>query len=1021
MPTERLNAAGPGCPERAPEFEFLLDQLPGFAYRVRRADPWFLEYISDGVLAVTGYPAADLLTTRAQSTASIMDPADQAWFWPALQAALEGGQPYAFEYRIRTAAGATRWLLDKGRGLYADGVLVGAAGFATDITDRKQMEDDLRASRDERAAILEGLYDAVFVADVATGRILDVNSAATRLLNLPKDRLVGLQQTDLHPPDLRERILEAFRGHVAGAGPAEDLEVLTGDGRRVPVRISSNALYYRDGRPVIVGCFHDLSARRKAEQEAADLRRMTEVVLVNAKTHVAILAADLTLRYVDPGWRAAHGDWAGRTWREYFAWRPLPDATEQIRQAFTEQRTVRQEHVQPGGSERVVEVSAVFFMSAAGEPLVGYLEGDITEPRRAEQALRESESRYRRLFELESDAIVVIDNETCQILDANQAAERLYGYSRAELQARRSLDLSAEPDATRQVSRALSTRVPLRYHRRQDGTVFPAEITGSYFEEGGRTIHIAAIRDITARIAADSALRESARRLDSLLNNLPGFAFRCRNDADGTLEYVSDGVRAVTGYPASDFIGNRVRTLASIMHPGDAPRMTLEVNRAFATRQPFVLELRIRTATGEERWLWAKGRGVYDGDTVLASEGFASDITERRRAEAAQQALQAQLTQGQKMELVGRLAGGVAHDFNNLLTVILGCSAMAMEDTQEPQTLADLRQIHKAGERARSLTRQLLAFGRKQVLDLRRTTLNRIILDHLDMLKRLIGEDISIQTALQPDPWEISSDVAQMVQVLMNLAANARDAMPGGGTLHLRTANLEAPGGAAAALPGSAPGPQVLLEVADTGCGMDRETLKHLFEPFFTTKPVGEGAGLGLSTIQGIIEQHGGRIVCQSRRGQGTRFRIYLPPSATAAATEPAAVPTSTPPAGGAETILLVEDDPAVLKMTEAFLSRYGYQVVSAATPTEALQRVTTMARLDLLLSDVIMPEMNGRELSARVAALKPDAKVLYMSGYPGEVLSERGQLQKGIRLVPKPFTAAALIASVRETLDAPE
>ena len=730
------SAAVPGLdsPERLQELELLLGQLPGFAYRSRRAEPWFLEYVSPGVLAVTGYTVEDLTVVRSQSTATIMDPADQSWFWPALQAALETAQPYAFEYRIRTAAGETRWLLDKGQGLYTDGRLVGATGFATDITDRKRMEDALRASRDELAALFESSQDAIFIADAETGMIVDANPAAARLMVLPRERLIGMHQSELHPADLAERVRKVFKEHVSGILPNADVDVLTGDGRRIPVCIVGCASALRHGRRVVQGAFHDLTARRQAEQ-----------------------------------------------------------------------------------------------------------------------ALRDSEGRYRRLFELESDAIVVVDNETCQILDVNAAAERLYGYSRAELLARRSLDLSAEPDSTRQVTLALVSHVPVRYHHRKDGTVFPAEITGSYFEEGGRKIHIAAIRDITARIAAENALRESARERESLLNNLPGCAFRIRSDTLGTVEYVSDGVEALTGYPAAAFGRDQGRSFGSIIDPADAEKVAAEVRAAYAARRPYVIEFRIRTATGEERWLWAKGCGVYAGETLVASEGFATDVSERRRAEAAQAALQVQLIQGQKMELVGRLAGGVAHDFNNLLTVILGCSSMAMEETQEPQTLADLRQIHRAGERARGLTRQLLAFGRKQVLDLHRTTLNRVILDYVDMLKRLIGEDIVMVTALQPDPWEVNVDAAQMVQVLMNLAANARDAMPSGGTLTVRTANLAVPVGAVAVLPGLRPGPHVMLEVTDIGCGMDSETQKHLFEPFFTTKPVGVGTGLGLAIILVIV------------------------------------------------------------------------------------------------------------------------------------------------------------------------
>jgi PAS domain S-box-containing protein len=999
----------------------LLDHLPGFAYRCRiDGDAWYLEYVSGGVEATTGYPVRDLLETRTQSARTIMHPEDQAWVLPELQRTLEARQPYAFEYRIRTAAGETRWVLDKGAGVYEAGKLVGIAGFATDITEHKQADEALAASRDELSALFEGAGDAIFVADAETGLVIDANAAAARLMDLPRERLVGMHQSALHPPDLGAEVRRVFRDHAEGRSNPAELEVLTGDGRRVPVQIVGAAVSFRGGRRVIQGRFRDLTEVRRAEGEAADLRRMLEVMLQTGKAHLAIVAADFTVNYVDPAWREAHGEPGSKTWQEYFAWRLDFGIEEQVRETLEAGTQISRDHLLPGDDRAIVAVTTVPFRAASGERLVAVFESDVTEVRRAADAVRRSEEGYRRLFELESDAIVVMDCETRRILAANQAAGTLYGYSREELLSMTGLDLSAEAERSRQSLTARESYVPLDHHRRRDGSVFPVEVTASYFEEGGRRVCLRAVRDITARIAAETALAESARRLGTLLDNLPGFAFRCRLDPDWTVEYISDGVEELAGYPASVFTGGGARMIDSIIEPEDVPRITREAREAVEARRPYVIRFRIRKATGEVRWLWAKGRAVLDREgRSVAVEGFATDITDLYQAEQQREELQAQLLQAHKMESVGRLAGGVAHDFNNLLTVILGGCEMLENGTRDPAVLADVRQIRKAGERARSLTRQLLAFGRRQVLDLRRTNLARVVAEHVDMLRRLIGEDIRVETALAPDLWDVHCDASQVVQVLVNLAANARDAMPAGGTLALRVENLVMRKDGCAPLPGLAPGDYVLLTVSDTGCGMDSHALNHVFEPFYTTKDVYKGAGLGLATVHGIVGQHGGRIGLESALGRGTTFRIALPRHVGGSG-EPRPTTTTLPAAGAGETILLVEDDAEVRRTVESFAGRYGYRVIGAATPAEAIRLAELPTHLDLLVSDVILPEMNGRELYARLVMRRPDLRALFISGYPGGVLSGSGSLDDGCPFLQKPFTGMELAKRIREALNSP-
>jgi len=517
--------------------------------------------------------------------------------------------------------------------------------------------------------------------------------------------------------------------------------------------------------------------------------------------------------------------------------------------------------------------------------------------------------------------------------------------------------------------------------------------------------------------AAARALAVDPEALSALLDGLPVFAYRSRWDGHWVVEYVSHGVEAITGRSVEDLLGTRTQSTNTIVIAEDQPRLWETVQQAVQNRRPYVVEYRIRTASGELRWLLDKGHGLYADGRLVGGEGVATDVTDRHRAAEERDALQAQLLQAQTMESVGRLAGGVAHDFNNLLTVILGYCDMLLEEDSGPGARPYLQQIRKAGERAQDLTRQLLAFSRRLVMQLRRVNLNRLLLEHYEMVTRLLHEDVTVQTDLAPDLGEINGDVAQLTQIVMNLAANARDAMGAGGVLTISTRNVEVARDPDLAATGPRPGPYVLMTISDTGCGMDAETQKHIFEPFFTTKGVGQGSGLGLPTVYGIVQQHGGHIDFESRTGQGTTFRIWLPRLTAAAVPGDGAKAELAPAGRSMETILLVDDDDGVREMAKAFLERQGYRVLSAASPSAALRLAAEPGPIDLLLSDVIMPETNGRDLHAQVLALRPGIKALFMSGYARDVLSREGHHAEGLRFVPKPFTAAALAARVREAL----
>ena len=406
---------------------------------------------------------------------------------------------------------------------------------------------------------------------------------------------------------------------------------------------------------------------------------------------------------------------------------------------------------------------------------------------------------------------------------------------------------------------------------------------------------------------------------------------------------------------------------------------------------------------------------------ITGIRSMIEDITERRRAEEALRKSEEQLRQWQRVEAIGRLAGGVAHDFNNLLMTIKGCSELLLGELDSGDSRREeVEEIRKAAERATALTRQLLAFGRRQVLQPQVLDLNEVVANMDRMLQRLIGEDIHLLTVLDPELWPVKVDPGQIEQVIMNLAVNARDAMPGGGKLTIETANLVLDEGYARRHVSVKPGPCVMLAVTDNGCGMDKETQSHLFEPFFTTKKKGEGTGLGLSTVYGIVKQSGGNIWAYSESGLGTTFKIYLPRVEEAVKTyKPKVVPTVSP--GGSETILLVEDEEAVRAIVSKILQNKGYTVLEAHHGHEALQICKDhQGPIHLMVTDVVMPHMSGRELAERLTSLRPELRVLFMSGYPDKAIAHHGVLEAGTSFLQKPFTLSALECKVRDLLDAP-
>ncbi len=662
-----------------------------------------------------------------------------------------------------------------------------------------------------------------------------------------------------------------------------------------------------------------------------------------------------------------------------------------------------------------VSVTARPFLDEAGLTIGAVsIYRDLTRRKHAEQALRASERRYRLLFEKNLAGICRTTPEG-RILECNEAFARMLGYdSSAELLSVNVKALYQKPSERAElIDRLLEqktvTQQEVCFQRKDGGPVWIlTNMNLVESDEPGEFTIIGTTFDITERKRSREELRVSRQRFAAFMRHLPGVAFM--KDREGRYVFYNEAAQGLFHLDPVDFLG---KTDHEVWPAEYADRFVANDEAVLRSKTLVEAVEAVPHRQGVHYWLIYKFPIVDDYDEVQFIGGMGIDITERRQ-------LEDQLRQSQKMEAVGRLAGGVAHDFNNLLTVISGYGDMIMRGlTPEDPLHGCIEEVLKAASRATSLTNQLLAFSRRQVIQPKILDLNILVANMDRMLRRVIGEHIELETVLTPGLGSVKADAGQIEQVIMNLAVNARDAMSEGGKLYIRTGNVDVQH--SSRLPADVrPGSYVRLTVADTGKGMDAEIMVHLFEPFYTSKATGKGTGLGLSTVYGIVKQSGGEIVVESEPGRGATFQIYLPrivgimDTAHATRTQAAVLP-------GTETILLVEDEPGVRQLVRDMLHRLGYTTLEAGGAVDAL-RIFEQHHgvIDLLLTDVIMPQMSGRELASRLRAVQPSLKVLYMSGYTDDMLAHHGVLEPNVFLLPKPFAPDELGVKLREVLDTP-
>jgi two-component system, cell cycle sensor histidine kinase and response regulator CckA len=661
----------------------------------------------------------------------------------------------------------------------------------------------------------------------------------------------------------------------------------------------------------------------------------------------------------------------------------------------------------------------------------------MSEPEPDEAALAErnrapgDEDRARLLLQAVLDQcpvpLVVVDAREARLLYANRATAEFYGladisrFTGMELEEIwrqnlwRDLDADGHELTLDRVPLGLAlqgkatSNMPICILRR-DGVQRWVLVNGApvFSRSGELWAGVAAFVDITDRRRAEEAQRAGDERLRRMLQNSNDIL--AVMDAQGKLTAICGSFERTLGLRPEEMLG---RSAFEIIHPDDVGRARATFTEAMAQPAAFRRdEYRLRHKDGSWVTVEVAGTRLLDDPLVQGVVLNVRDISERTR-------LEAQLQQAMKMEAVGRLAGGVAHDFNNLLTVIRGNVELAGFGSASPDALAQcLAEIGKAAESATELTRKLLAFSRQQIIAPVVLSLNDLVRDLEPMLRRLLGEDILLRTALDQALGKVRVDPGQFEQVLMNLAVNARDAMPDGGRLTLETRNVELDEAYCALHSGVRPGPRVLLSVSDTGHGIPPEVREHLFEPFFTTKPAGQGTGLGLATIFGAVKQAGGSIEVYSEPGLGAAFKLLLPRAEGPVDTRPAGGP-STASTRGSETVLLVEDDPGVRDVVRTFLQRQGYQVLQASNGAEALSVARQHpGRIELLMTDVIMPGLNGREVAEKLLEIHTEMKVLFTSGYTEDVIVRHGIEERSLSFIGKPYAFQDLARKLRQILD---
>lgn len=833
---------------------------------------------------------------------------------------------------------------------------------------------------------------------------------------------------EVPPEDLPQQVAARERREVRG----DEYEVIRADGTRRYIFGSAAPLFNGDGSVQgSIGVFSDITEHKRAQEALHEASQRLKQHVENSPLAAIEWGPDFRLtRWTGEatrmfGWNAQ--EMLGRR-IDKMRWIHEEDfpTTGKLMQDMLNGRCLRNTNVNRNyckdGSIIYCEwYNSVLFDSSGGLVSVLSMALDVTERKLAEKALRQSEDMLRTVLDALPVGVWFTDVDGGIVL-TNPAATKIWADSPDSPRDHYTEYVGRRPDTGERMRReewasseALRTGKPVLDQMVEiecfDGARKVVNKSAVPVLDGAGRVRgtVVLTEDITERKRAEAELRKSEARL-ARAHRMASLGHWELDPASGELEW-SDEVYAIFGVDKAQFRPTE-ETFYSCLEPEDRAKCSAAMAETLRDGKPYGIDHGVLLPDGTQRMVREHAEAVRDdAGRITRVIGTVQDVTEYRR-------LEKQFREAQKLESVGRLAGGVAHDFNNLLTVIIGYSDLILAILNESDPAwPNVAEIKKAGERASSLTRQLLAFSRRNVVQPRVIDLNTVIREAEKMLGRMVGEDVSVSALLEPGLWPVMADPGLIHQVLMNLVVNARDAMPEGGKLLIETKNADLPEEVAAQHHGIKAGPHVLLAVSDTGVGMDEAVKARIFEPFFTTKPQGAGTGLGLSTCYGIVHQSGGWIGVYSEPGRGTTFKIYLPRTSEGAPVRDGAGETAEAPRG-TETILVVEDQQEVRRFTCDVLRKYGYAVLAAESGDEALKTLSQCEQpIALVVTDLVMPGMTGRELADQIATVRPDLPMLFMSGYSDEIATRQGVLGKEAAYLQKPFSPRALAEKVSEIL----
>ncbi len=932
----------------------------------------------------------------------------------------------------------------------------GFRGITRDVSQRKETEKRLRL-------ITENIRDVIWTRDFDLN-LTYISPSIYRMTGFTTEEVLAAQtghfsiSADLNSlkQQLEEKLAYGKAHPFEKSGPMSlETQIKCKDG--VIIWVEVNASFNRDERGMpfeIIGVTREITERKKAEEIFKESEKRYRMIVENMHDSIATLDLNFKPTYVSPS--EIHT--SGYTAEEALQLEPeqllTPQSREFVRKVIADEFekefsgrpvdphrvvTMEMEIYHKNGSTAWNEVQASFNRDENGKPVgIMLVSRDITERKKMEGILRESEKRYRMIVENMHDTIWTMDMDLHYTYQSPSEI-RVTGYTPEEIM-HIPIDKMLTPESFAQVSQMFaqelekefsgepvdptrSRTIELEMHHKKGHTIWQ-EISASFNrDENGKPVEIMLVgRDITERKKMEEALKESEKRYRMIVENMQDTI----SILDMNLNYVyqSPSEIRITGYTPEEIVKIPIeRQVTPESLEKGLNILFEELGKEFSDtpvdpHRSIVFEVESYHKGGGSVWL--EETCTFQRDESGKPVGIllaGRNITERKKAEQERDKLAAQLLHSQKMETVGRLAGGVAHDFNNMLNVILGYIDLAkMRLTMENPVYSDLIEIEKAATRSRDLTAQLLAFSRKQIISPKVVNLNELVAETQKTITRLIGEDIDLKFYPAENLWPIKFDPIQVEQILINLAVNARDAMYKGGKLIIETANISADRHFCDAHIDVAPGDYIQLSVSDTGVGIAKASLPHVFEPFFTTKEFGKGTGLGLSTVYGIVKQNNGFISVYSEPGQGSTFKIYIP--RTGEALNITARLPEKPAKSGSGTILLVEDDEMVLKMVSDMLEALGYMVIASENPLDALSLCEKgVTPIDLVITDVVMPQMSGKELRDKLIARSTDMKILFMSGYTSNIIAQHGVLEEGMQFIQKPFSINMLSEKVKQMI----